>query len=117
MSHEGRDHTANCGRSGRKDITANCKMDCPCWCHDSAITKLREVELYAWVGESELFHTSEIGLKQARCPAGLIPMVAVRRDKMQQDYIVKQMHAQAVTYGKTIRLCRFVFSEIVQEVG
>jgi len=27
-------HAHNCGRTGRQNvIVANCRMDCPCWCH------------------------------------------------------------------------------------
>jgi hypothetical protein len=75
---------------------------------------VNDIELFAWVGEDEL-GSGEIGLKQALCPAGYIPMVSVRKDRMLQPSIVDQLTAQAAQYGKKIRLCRFVFKEVVQE--
>jgi hypothetical protein len=64
------------------------------------------MELYAWVGEDEL-GSGEVGLKQALVPAGLIPLVATTRDKMDRPEIVAQLQAQANRYGKPIRLVRF----------
>lgn len=26
-------HTHDCGRTGKSDMVANCRPDCPCWCH------------------------------------------------------------------------------------
>lgn len=75
---------------------------------------VEQIELYAWVGEDEL-GSGEVGLKQGLCPAGLIPLVAVRQDKMQQEYLVHQMAMQAKTYGKKIKLCRFVFDAVILE--
>lgn len=72
------------------------------------------VELFAWIGEDEL-GSGEIGLKQAYCPAGYIPLVAVSRAKMEQSYLVDQMNAQAARYGKKIRLARFVFAGSLRE--
>jgi hypothetical protein len=72
--------------------------------------------LYAWVGEDE-HGSGEIGLKQAICPAGMIPMVAIRRDKMEQDYIVKQMEQYAAIYGMKRKLVKFVFAEVVAETA
>jgi predicted RNA-binding Zn-ribbon protein involved in translation (DUF1610 family) len=40
----------------------------------------------------------------------MIPMVAVRVDKMLGNGIPEAMCAQATLGGKTIRLCRFVFA-------
>lgn len=76
--------------------------------------KLENLELYAWVGEDE-FGSGDIGLKQALCPAGMIPLVAVKQGKMEQDYIEKQMQRQAKTWGKRIRLVRFKFAGVVKE--
>lgn len=28
-----RAHTENCGRTGRPNMVANCRIDCGCWCH------------------------------------------------------------------------------------
>jgi hypothetical protein len=78
---------------------------------------LSEVELWAWVGEDDQEdrskRTGQFGLKQAYVPAGLIPMVSVRRDRMEKYF--DQAEAQAARTGKRIRLCRFTFAEVVQE--
>lgn len=65
------------------------------------------LEVWAWVGEDEL-GSGEVGLKQADVPAGRIPLVAIDRAKLDRAYIRTQLGAQAVTYGKPIRLARFV---------
>lgn len=78
--------------------------------------RLESIELYAWLGEDEL-GSGEVGLKQARCPAGCIPMVAVKKGKMQQGYIRDQMDSQGKLYHKKISLCRFKFDGVVEEVG
>lgn len=72
--------------------------------------EVKAVELFAWVGEDELGGPG-IGLKQARVPAGYIPLVAVFKHKMIGNKIPSQLQTQVDTYGKTIRLCRFVFAE------
>jgi hypothetical protein len=69
-------------------------------------------DLYAWIGEDEL-GSGEIGLKQAFSPAGLIPLVAVSKDKMLQRYLLDQMARQSSKYGKTIRLCRYRMEEVM----
>jgi hypothetical protein len=74
---------------------------------------VRNLCLYAWVGEDE-HGSGEIGLKQAICPAGMIPMVATRQDKMEQEYIVAQMEELAKLYGKKRRLVKFVFAEVLK---
>jgi len=43
--------------------------------------ELEDVELFAWLGRDE-FGSGEIGLKQGVVPAGLIPIVSVKRDKV-----------------------------------
>jgi hypothetical protein len=68
------------------------------------------VELFAWIGEDEM-GSGEIGLKQAMVPAGVIPMVAVALDKMNRAEFIAGFQQQARIYGKTIRLCRFVYAE------
>ena len=77
---------------------------------------LKSVELFAWVGEDEL-GSGEIGLKQARCPSGVIPMVATKQTKMGQEYIRDQMARLSKEYGKRIVLARFKFDGVVEEVG
>jgi hypothetical protein len=73
------------------------------------------VELYAWVGEDEL-GSGEVGLKQGYTWSGIIPLVAVRRDKIDTPDLRAQLGAQAARYGKTIRLVRFQEVETVKEI-
>ncbi len=77
-----------------------------------APTKFEGVNLWAWLGEDE-HGSGEIGLKQANCSAGCIPMVGVTRRKMEK--FLPQFEAQASRWGKRIRLCRFVFKEVIRE--
>jgi hypothetical protein len=76
----------------------------------------KEVVLFAWVGEDE-FGSEEIGLKQAYTPVGLVPLVSVDKDEIGQQFITEQLQKQANKYGKTIKLCKFVFSEEVITVN
>lgn len=64
------------------------------------------MKLYAWVGEDE-FGSGVVGLKRAIVPAGDIPLVATKREKIDQPYIRSQLQAQARKYGKPIRLAEF----------
>ena len=82
---------------------------------------VKEVCLYAWLGEDE-FGSGVVGVKQALVPAGMIPspnsswaipLVAIDQQKIDQGYILKALQGQANVYGKTIRLCKFVFVEEV----
>lgn len=68
--------------------------------------------LYAWVGEDEFDGT--VGLKQAVVPAGYIPMVAVREDKMLGNKIPEQLQHLANKFGRPIRLVRFAFAEEIR---
>lgn len=76
--------------------------------------ELQETLLYAWVGEDEL-GSGEIGLKQALCPAGCIPMVATQIQKVTQPFIREQLQSVANQYGKARYLVRYV-PEIVEMV-
>jgi len=67
-------------------------------------------ELFAWIGEDEL-GSGEVGLKQASCPAGMIPMAMVKLSKADQGYIREQLQAQVNRYGKPISLIRLRFVE------
>ena len=75
------------------------------------------MELYAWVGEDDQIdrskRTGEWGIKAGLCPAGYIPIVAVRRDKVERfaDNFAKQARGM----GKKIRLVRFVYAEVISE--
>lgn len=71
-----------------------------------------EVELYAYVGEDE-FGSGEVGLKQADVPAGRIPLVAIDREKLDQEDVRVQLQAQANVYRKPIRLVRLRYVETV----
>lgn len=75
--------------------------------------KLEELCLYAWVGEDE-HGSGEIGLKQGLVPAGYIPLVATRQDKIDRPALELGMNLQAKLYGKRIRLVKFVFSEVIK---
>jgi hypothetical protein len=76
----------------------------------SSDQRVTHLQLLAWVGEDEL-GSGEVGLKQAMVPAGCIPLVATKRAKVDQMPVVKQLQQQSNNWGKTIRLCRFVYSE------
>lgn len=76
--------------------------------------RLKSIELFAWLGEDEL-GSGEIGIKRGLVPAGMIPLVAVSLEKMKK--LDGAMELQARKYGKKIRLCRFVFAEVMAETG
>ena len=75
-----------------------------------------EIVLYAWIGEDEL-GSGRIGLKQALVPAGYIPLVTMDYDrhKIERGAVRIAMEHQAKTYGKKIRLCKFVMTKVVAE--
>ena len=73
-----------------------------------------ELELVAWIGEDEL-GSGRVGLKQARVPAGMIPLAAMGYHLDRLDKLQDVMEAQARAYGKKIRLCRFKFAGLIAE--
>lgn len=73
------------------------------------------IELYAWIGEDEL-GSGEVGLKQALVPAGCIPLVSIKRDKIDREYILQQLRSQAARHRKTIKLVRFVMAEEIKAI-
>jgi hypothetical protein len=73
---------------------------------------LDHLELFAMIGEDE-YGSGDVGLKQAIAPAGVIPMVAIRREKVEQFW--SQYEAQAKTYRKRIYLVKFQAVEVVRE--
>lgn len=75
-------------------------------------TPLEDLQLYAWVGEDEL-GSGQLDIKQARVPAGVIPIVGIDRKKMERVW--PQMESQARHWGKRIRLCRFILVEVIRE--
>lgn len=72
---------------------------------------LKELQLYAWVGWNE-FYPGELGIKQGRVPAGVIPMVSLDREKLEQYW--PQAQAQTIQYGRTIYLVRFEMAEVLK---
>jgi hypothetical protein len=76
---------------------------------------LHEVKLFAWVGEDEL-GSGQVGLKQARVPAGTIAIVAIERGKVDTEAIIAQLQAQADRWGKPISLCRFELVEVLRVI-
>lgn len=76
--------------------------------------RINDLELLAWVGEDEL-GSGRVGLKAALVPAGYVPLVAMGDDmRLAGGSVASQLQSQANTYGKTIRLCRFKFEEVVE---
>ncbi|HEY1897028.1 MAG TPA: hypothetical protein VGG62_12175 [Terracidiphilus sp.] len=75
---------------------------------------IQDHSLYAWVGEDE-HGSGEIGIKQGLVPAGYIPLASMDYDLHKLEGLRKAMEAQALIYGKKIRLVRFAFAEIIAE--
>jgi hypothetical protein len=73
-----------------------------------------EPDLIAWIGEDEN-GSGAIGIKQALCPAGMIPIVGIadHKTKLTWPAIVRQMQLQADAHKKVIRLVRY---EAVEEL-
>ena len=74
--------------------------------------RLKQVELFAWLGEDE-HGSGVVGLKQGLVPAGYIPLVATRQDKVHRDGITGAMSLQASVYRKKIYLCRYKFDGVL----
>ena len=76
-----------------------------------------EMILFAWVGEDDAPPFSgEYGLKQALTPAGMVPLVACKEEKMRLDYIVNQMKGLAGATGKSRMLVRFRFDGVMEVI-
>lgn len=69
-------------------------------------------QLYAWIGEDE-YGRDGVGIKLGYVPAGLIPLVGLKREKIGREDIVSQLQAQADRYGKPIRLVRYTAAETI----
>jgi hypothetical protein len=76
------------------------------------MSNMNDIELFAWLGEDE-FGSGEIGLKQGMTPAGIIPLVAIKQESVER--YKQQLEMQAASYGKRIKLCRFVLAEVICE--
>lgn len=79
-------------------------------------TKPDRPDLFAWIGLDEITG-AEVGLKQGFTPCGLIPLVASKPGRMDQDYIVAQLKDQAVQYANKITLARYSFVSVEMVVG
>jgi hypothetical protein len=80
------------------------------------ITKPEDMTLWAWVGDDDGPEgDGGLGIKQGVVPAGVIPMVACRKEKMTQAYIVAQMNKFTKQLGKKRYLARFKFDGIEME--
>lgn len=64
-------------------------------------------ECYAYIGLDEL-GSGEVGLKQALTAAGMIPLVAVKREKLERNAIIAQLQLQADRFNQRIRFVRLV---------
>jgi len=99
-----------CSSCGAWDFQPHAK-----WCAakvDDVDEKLvREMVLFAWVGEDEM-GSGEFGLKQGLTQLGLIPLVACKEGKIDQLTLIEQLKNQAKLFKKTIRLAKFKFDSI-----
>ena len=71
----------------------------------------KPLAIYAWVGEDEL-GSGRVGLKQGRTPAGFVPLAAMDYHLDRLAKLMPMMEEQAAKYGKKIRLCKFVMTEV-----
>lgn len=70
--------------------------------------------IYAWVGQDEM-GSGVVGLKQARTPAGMIPLAAMAHHLDRLAKLLPAMEEQAKKYGRKIRLCRFEMVAVAAE--
>lgn len=77
--------------------------------------KAEDQQVFAWMGDDE-FRRQGVGLKQAVVPAGLVPLVSVRQDKLARPEIRQQLQEQANAYNTTIKLVRFVGVEVLETI-
>lgn len=73
--------------------------------------ELLGIQLFAWLGKDEL-GSGVVGLKQGLVPAGYIPLVSIKKDKVSK--LAGQMNDQAREYGNKIYLCKFVLTEVLE---
>lgn len=82
---------------------------------DSVRDAILSRDLWGWLGLDE-FGSGEVGLKQAYCPAGLIPQVALDRRKVDGPDTAAQLQLIATQFGKARYLVRFTAVEIVRVI-
>lgn len=74
----------------------------------------KDLAIYAWVGEDE-HGSGKVGIKMGLVPAGMIPLAAMDYHLDRLAKMMPAMEAQAATFGKKIRLCKFVLTEVAAE--
>ena len=76
------------------------------------MSKLEDVILYAWVGEDE-YGSGEIGIKKIITSKGYEALASTKKKSMLT--FKEPMKMQSEHYGKKIRLCKFIFREVIVE--
>lgn len=79
------------------------------------IIKIDNCNLYAWMGMDEL-GSNEFGIKGAIVPAGYIPLVAIKKEKMLTNNIPEQLQLMSTKYKNNIYLCEFHFNKIEETI-
>lgn len=79
------------------------------------LPNLTGVQLWAWMGEDE-YGSGDVGLKQADTPAGLIPLAAVAREKIDRTYLIAQLQEQVDHFQKTIVLVECAVVKVVKVI-
>jgi hypothetical protein len=78
-----------------------------------------EMVLYAWVGKDDAIdapRTEEFGLKQGVVPAGNIPLVACKEEKMLSQDLINQMMVLMQVTGIPRQLVKFKFEKVILEI-
>lgn len=78
--------------------------------------EIKQLVIYAWIGKDE-FGSGKLGIKQARVPKGIIPIAGLDYEKITRKEIIEQLDIQGKRFNKKIRLCKFTFETILEEVG
>lgn len=71
-----------------------------------------KLPLFAYLGLDE-YGSGAIGIKQARVPAGMIPLVTLEQPKLERPYILEQLERQSQFFGKKIYFCRYEFTSVL----
>lgn len=69
-------------------------------------------ELFAYLGVDELGDFGVV-VKNARVPAGVLPLASTQAWKLERDFIRAQLENQAVISNKKIYFCRFQFDGVI----
>jgi hypothetical protein len=79
----------------------------------------QEMVLYAWVGADDAIdapRTEEFGLKQGVVPAGTIPLVACKEEKVISQDLINQMMVLVQLTGIPRQLVKFTFEKVILEI-